>query len=300
MQQKQKLPVTNRAARKWYSCRPRRVEVTSPEGSEKLQKVLAESGRGSRREMEKWISAGRIEVNDDTAHLGQRVGPEDRIRVDGKPLPRKVSAASRVILYNKPAGMVCTRRDPAGRPTVFDALPAIKQGRWISVGRLDIATTGCLLLTTDGELANRMMHPSTGLDREYAVRINGTLTPTQLEQVTTGVPSEGEMLSFSDIRYYDGSGTNHWYHVVLLEGRNREIRRLFAAFGLSVSRLKRVRFGPVLLPSRLLRGRLSELSSADVHKLKKILKLPSRKPKGKQKHGAKTPSVLIAYPELKA
>lgn len=292
------MSLRNRAARKWCSYQPRRIEVTKPEASEKLQKVLAESGQGSRREMEKWISAGRVEVNDETAHLGQRVSMGDRIRVDGKPLPRKVSAQPRVILYNKPAGMVCTRRDPEGRPTVFDALPAIKRGRWISIGRLDIATTGCLLLTTDGELANRMMHPSTGLDREYAVRINGTLTDAQLEEAKTGVSSEGEMLSFSDIRYYNGSGTNHWYHVALLEGRNREIRRLFAEFGLLVSRLKRVRFGPVLLPSRLARGRLAELSSDDVHKLKKILKLPSRKPTGKQKHGAKTPSVLIAYPKL--
>ena len=272
--------------------------MITPDDSQKLQKVLAESGRGSRREMEKWISAGRIEVNEETAHLGQRVGVADRIRIDGKLLPRKATTQSRVILYNKPAGMVCTRRDPEGRPTVFDGLPAIKRGRWISVGRLDIATTGCLLLTTDGELANRMMHPSTGLDREYAVRVNGTLDDAQLEQAKTGVTSEGETLSFSDIRYYNGSGTNHWYHVVLLEGRNREIRRLFGAFGLLVSRLKRVRFGPVLLPSRLARGRLAELSSDDVHKLKKILKLPSRKPTGKQKHGAKTPSVLIAYPDL--
>lgn len=276
--------------------------VKAQQNSEKLQKVLAEYGHGSRREIEKWISAGRIVVNGEIAHVGQRVLAKDQIQLDGKLVRRKATAQSRVLIYNKPSGMICTRRDPEGRPTVFDALPAIQRGRWISIGRLDIATTGLLLLTNDGELANKMMHPTTGLDREYAVRINGKLTEEQLKQATKGVMSEGESLAFSDIRYYDGSGSNHWYHVVLTEGKNREIRRLFTALGVIVSRLKRVRFGPVILPSRLARGRVDEVSADDIHNLKKILRLPTMKPARHPAGGRKRKgrSVLIAYPELRA
>jgi 23S rRNA pseudouridine2605 synthase len=265
----------------------------------KLQKVLAEAGLGSRREMERWIESGRIEVNGETAHLGQRVGPSDRIRADGRLLGRGSSHGSRVLLYNKPAGVVCTRRDPEGRPTVFDKLPELNRGRWISIGRLDIASSGLLLLTNDGALANTMMHPSTGLDREYAVRVNGELSSEDMARALAGVDDDGERLAFSDIQHYAGSGHNHWYHVALLEGKNREIRRVFAQLGYSVSRLKRVRFGPVVLPSRLSRGRSAELERDDLKALYKLLKLPvPEMPAERRRRGKPAPSVLIPYPEL--
>lgn len=276
------------------------------EAGTKLHKLLADAGLGSRREMERWISAGRVAVNDEPAHLGQRVAEADQIAVDGKPLRRTISAAGvRVLLYNKPEGEVCTRKDPEGRRTIFDSLPAPGKGRWISIGRLDIATGGLLLLTTDGALANRMMHPSTGLDREYAVRVNGLLTDEQRQQLIAGIVDDGETLAFSDIRYFDGRGTNHWYHVVLTEGRNREIRRLFESCGLMVSRLKRVRFGPVVLPSRLARGRHEMLSDEDTSALYRLLKLPApKKRQGQDKRqrkgesGKRDGSVLIPYPEI--
>lgn len=278
-----------------------------PPKGEKLQKVLADSGLGSRREMERWITAGRITINDEPAHLGQRVESGDRIDVDGKPLRRPASSvAPRVLLYNKPEGEVCTRKDPEGRRTIFDRLPDAGKGRWISIGRLDIATSGLLLLTSDGALANRMMHPSTGLDREYAVRVNGELTDEQMAQVLAGIVDEGEELSFSDIRYFDGRGTNHWYHVVLTEGKNREIRRLFESCRLMVSRLKRVRFGPVVLPSRLPRGKYEPLSEKDARSLYRLLNLPApphqkadgRQRKGEARRAARQSSVLIPYPKL--
>jgi len=272
--------------------------------SEKLQKVLADLGLGSRRELERWIEAGRVMVAGTPAHIGQRVGPDDEILVDGRPARRRRTAEvpARVLLYNKPVGEVCTRSDPEGRPTVFEHLPAASGGRWISIGRLDIATSGLLLLTNDGALANRMMHPSTGLDREYAVRVNGVLTEAQRRQLIEGIVDDGEHLAFSDLEYYNGRGTNHWYHVVLMEGKNREIRRLFESCRLMVSRLKRVRFGPVVLPSRVTRGHWVELSEDDVRSLYRLLKLPvpalsggaGRKP-GRDR---KKSSVLIAYPEI--
>jgi 23S rRNA pseudouridine2605 synthase len=284
--------------------------ASAPAG-DKLQKILADAGLGSRREMERWIGDGRVTVDDEPAHLGQRVGPDARITVDGKPLKTRKrkganqSADVRVLLYNKPVGEVCTRKDPEGRKTIFDNLPELGTGRWISIGRLDIATGGLLLLTTDGTLANRMMHPSTGLDREYAVRVNGTLSDEQREALLTGIEDDGEILAFSDIQYFDGRGTNHWYHVVLLEGKNREIRRLFESCGLMVSRLKRVRFGPVVLPSRLARGRYETLSEYDMRELYRLLKLPEparrtdrRKRTSADRQAEKKATVLIPYPEL--
>lgn len=269
---------------------------------EKLQKVLADLGLGSRRTMERWIADGRVQVAGVPAHIGQRVSETDEITVDGKAVRRGTTStiAPRVLLYNKPVGEVCTRRDPEGRRTVFDNLPDAGRGRWISIGRLDVATGGLLLLTNDGALANRMMHPSTGLDREYAVRVNGVLSEEERLRLIDGIVDDGEHLAFSDVQHYGGRGANHWYHVVLMEGRNREIRRLFESCGKTVSRLKRVRFGPVVLPSRLPRGRVEELSEEDVLALYRILKLPTpeRRPPARKQRAAKKTSVLIPYPEL--
>lgn len=242
---------------------------------EKLQKVLARSGFGSRREMERWIEEGRIILNDHPATLGDRVGPEDRVVVDGRPvkLTFAESAERRVLLYNKPLGEVCTRHDPEGRPTVFDNLPPLKQGRWVAVGRLDINTTGLLIFTTDGELANRMMHPSMQMDREYAVRVLGDADEATLERLKQGVLLEDGMARFTDVRYFDGEGANKWYHCVVMEGRNREVRRLWESQGLQVNRLKRVRFGPVFLPSDVKIGTWRELSPKEVEVLSRELGL---------------------------
>jgi len=269
---------------------------------EKLQKVLADRGYASRRAVERWIEAGRVTVNGEQAHLGQRVGPGDRILVDGEPLREARREVPRVLVLNKPSGVICTRSDPEGRPTVFDGLPPLATGRWIAVGRLDFMSSGLLLLTNDGALANRMMHPSAGLDREYAVRVNGKLGDADVARLKRGVESEGEQLRFSDIRYYNGSGSNHWYHVVLMEGKNREVRRLFEAVGLVVSRLKRVRYGPVFLSSTLRSGRWTELGEHDLAALYRLVGLPAprverRKTRGRPER-EKQPSLLLPYPEL--
>lgn len=245
--------------------RPRRhkpePQAAAPVEPERLQKVLARVGVGSRRDIESWIVEGRVTVNGEPAALGQKVTDEDRITVDGRVI--EISAAlapeRRVIVYNKPEGEVTTRRDPEGRPTVFDRLPRLKGQRWISIGRLDINTSGLLMFTTDGELANRLMHPSQQIDREYAVRVFGEVDDDMLQRLREGVLLEDGMASFSDISDAGGSGLNHWFHVTILEGRNREVRRLWESQGVRVSRLKRVRYGPILLPSRIKLGRWEEL-----------------------------------------
>ncbi len=242
---------------------------------EKLQKVLARSGFGSRREMERWIESGRIILNDHPATLGDRVSAEDRVSVDGKEVELTFSATAerRVLVYNKPLGEVCTRHDPEGRPTVFDNLPPLKQGRWVAIGRLDINTSGLLIFTTDGELANRMMHPSMQIDREYAVRVLGAVDEAVLERLKQGVLLDDGMARFSDVRYFDGEGANKWYHCVVMEGRNREVRRLWESQGAQVNRLKRVRFGPVFLPSDIKVGTWRELSPKEVDHLSTELEL---------------------------
>ena len=270
----------------------------APNDSEKLQKHLAALAYGSRREMERWISAGRVEVNGEAAHLGQRVSTGDRIKIDGKPVTGKPTDRSRVLIYNKPSGIICTRHDPEGRPTVFDDLPNLRRGRWISVGRLDVQTSGLLILTNDGALADRMMRPATGLDREYAVRVNGRLEEAEVQRLMRGVRVDDESLKFSDLRYFNGRGTNHWYHVVLMEGRNREVRRLFESANLTVSRLKRVRFGPVVMPSTLARGRVGELDHDDLSALYKLLKLGLHAPTRPRERRRKSSSFLVPYPEL--
>ncbi|MCU1752466.1 23S rRNA pseudouridine(2605) synthase RluB [Pseudomonas sp. 6D_7.1_Bac1] len=234
---------------------------------EKLQKVLARIGVGSRRDVEAWISHGRIKVNGKDATLGLRVDLHDAITIDGKVIKREEAAESvrRVIMYNKPDGEICTRDDPEGRPTVFDKMPKPKEGRWINIGRLDINTTGLLMFTTDGELANRLMHPSYEMDREYAVRVRGEVDDEMIERLKAGVVLEDGPAKFTDIKQAPGGeGFNHWYHCVVMEGRNREVRRLWESQGLVVSRLKRVRFGPVFLNSDLPMGRWREMSQYEV------------------------------------
>ena len=235
---------------------------------EKIQKVLARAGYGSRREIEGWIEAGRIKVNRQLAKLGDRIGPDDRVSLDGKPLTRLHHAPRRrVIAYHKPIGEVCTRQDPEGRPTIFQHLPRIKNSRWITVGRLDINTVGLILLTTDGELANRLMHPSSQIEREYAVRVLGEATDEKLQQLQQGVMLEDGMAHFDRILDSGGEGANHWFHVMLKEGRNREVRRLWEAVGLKVNRLIRIRFGNIELGRKLRPGKWRDLEADEMQTL---------------------------------
>ncbi len=241
--------------------------------TEKLQKVLARAGFGSRRQLEEWIAAGRIKVNGEVAKIGARVSDSDKILVDGKKLApqRKLKEQTRVILYNKPEDEICTRNDPEGRPTVFDKLPPLKHGRWVSIGRLDINTSGLLLFTTDGELANKLTHPSSQVEREYAVRVMGEVTPAMVQAMHKGVIIDGDVCRFTDIQHYGGEGINQWYHVVLMEGKNREVRKLWESQGMQVSRLKRVRFGPIFIPSTVSRGTYQELNKNEMQKLYKLV-----------------------------
>lgn len=243
--------------------------------AEKLHKILADAGIGSRRDMEELIIAGRVSVNGLPAHVGQRVGPEDVIRVNGKPLSRKRSAASQtpqVLLYHKPTGELVTRDDPGSRPKVFDRLPRLRGARWIAVGRLDLNSEGLLIFTTSGDLANKLMHPRYGWEREYAVRVLGRVDDGIRQQLLTGVTLEDGPATLQSIEDIGGEGANHWYRVVILEGRNREVRRLFDAVGLTVSRLVRIRFGPIALPPRLQRGRLHALTEAEVRQLQQQMR----------------------------
>ncbi|MGB5261256.1 MAG: pseudouridine synthase [Gammaproteobacteria bacterium] len=244
--------------------------------AERIQKVLARAGLGSRREIETWIRAGRIKVNGRLAELGISITAEDRISIDGRPVAVGTESELHIrnMIYHKPAGELTTRRDEEGRPTVFDNLPRIRHGRWISIGRLDMTTSGLLLVTTDGELAHRLMHPSYEIEREYAVRVLGTVDETMLQNLLTGVQLEDGMAAFASIRDAGGQGANHWYHVIVREGRNREVRRLWESQGLRVSRLIRVRFGPVALPSDLRAGRFRDLSQAETAALYQAVDLP--------------------------
>lgn len=227
----------------------------------KLHKVLAEIGIGSRREMEELIIAGRVSVNGEPAHIGQRVGSTDIVRVNGKPVNRSLGRkAPRVILYHKPAGEIVSHDDPAGRATVFSRLPRLKVGKWLSVGRLDLNTEGLLIFTTSGDLSNRLLHPRYGNEREYAVRVLGELTEEARQRLLAGVELEDGTATFGVLDFLGGEGSNRWYRVTLQEGRNREVRRIFEAVGLTVSRLIRTRFGDIVLPPNLKRGRWEELS----------------------------------------
>jgi len=233
---------------------------------ERLQKVLAQAGIGSRREMEEWIAAGRVSVNGVTAELGQSVIPTDKIKIGGRLVNVRFTTTKtpRIVMYHKPEGEIVSRDDPDGRPSVFAALPRIRGGRWIAVGRLDFNTSGLLLFTTSGELANRLMHPSSQLVREYAVRVLGELTDEAQRQLLGGIELEDGPASFASLEDGGGEGANHWYRVTLFEGRNREVRRMFEAVNCTVSRLIRVRYGPFNLPPQLKRGWVRELSEQEV------------------------------------
>lgn len=233
--------------------------------SQRLHKLLALAGLGSRRDMEALIASGRITINGKTAQVGAAVAPADVVRLDSRPLRLPFEAElPRVLLYHKPEGEIVSQDDPEKRATVFDKLPRIRGGRWVAVGRLDINTSGLLIFTTSGELANYFMHPRYEVEREYAVRLMGELTEGQRLQLTQGIELEDGLAQFDSIQDKGGEGANHWYQVMLREGRNREVRRLFEAIGLMVSRLMRVRFGPVNLPARLKRGQMMELPPKEV------------------------------------
>lgn len=244
---------------------------------ERLQKVLASAGLGSRREIEGWIAQGRVSVNGKPAKLGDRVEPSDRVSVDGRPvrgLEHSSDTRRRVILYHKPEGELTTRKDPEGRPTVFEALPRLRGSRWVSVGRLDTNTSGLLIFTNDGALANKLMHPSAEVEREYAVRVLGKVTDEVLLALKRGVNLEDGMAKFDDIRDAGGDGANRWYHVILKEGRNREVRRLWEAVGLTVSRLIRVRYGSLSLPRNLPRGAWRDATEEETSALLVTAKMP--------------------------
>ncbi|BCQ23562.1 pseudouridine synthase [Caballeronia sp. NK8] len=258
---------------------PQQKRVLEPDDdAPKLHKVLADAGMGSRRDMEELIIAGRVSVNGEPAHIGQRIMPSDQVRINGKPLKRKLaSKPPRILLYHKPTGEIVSHADPEGRPSVFDKLPSMKTAKWLAVGRLDFNTEGLLLLTTSGDLANRFMHPRYSVEREYAVRVVGQLSEGMKQKLLKGVELDDGPANFLRIQDGGGEGTNHWYHVALAEGRNREVRRMFEAAGLMVSRLIRTRHGPIALPRGLKRGRWEELEDNQVRSLMESvgLKLPT-------------------------
>jgi 23S rRNA pseudouridine2605 synthase len=238
--------------------------------TEKLQKILAAAGLGSRREIEGWIKAGRVTVDGKTAQIGDRITTDAKVYVDSREIKliKSQEKKLRVLLYHKPEGEICSRSDPEKRPTVFDRLPLLRNGRWIAVGRLDFNTSGVLLLTNDGELANRLMHPSAEIEREYAVRIQGDVSKPMLNQLKKGVQLDDGMANFDDIIDGGGEGANHWYHVVVRQGRNRLVRRLWESQAVRVSRLIRVRFGDVTLPRHLPRGRWEEMDLTAINQVR--------------------------------
>ncbi len=279
------------------------IEQVSEESNElkgeRLQKVLANAGVASRREIERMISAGRIRVNGKVASLGDRIETDanNKIELDERVIGNKRLAGPeerRTIIYNKPEGELVTRHDPEGRTTIFSRLPKLKQGRWISIGRLDINTSGLLLLTTDGELANRLMHPSKAIEREYAVRVLGTVEEDHLKQLTAGIELEDGPARFEEVVVSGGTGANRWFHVVIVEGRQREVRRLWEAVGTQVSRLKRVRFGSVILDSSVKAGQNRDLTEKESKTLLELVGMeveePARKPESKATRHVERPT----------
>jgi 23S rRNA pseudouridine2605 synthase len=257
----------------------KRVLAPQPE-TPKLHKVLAQAGLGSRLEMEQLIMEGRISVNNEPAHIGQRIQWGDQIKVNGKPIRVRIAPPpARVIAYHKPAGEVVTHDDPQNRPTVFRKLPKLQQGKWQSVGRLDLNTEGLLLFTNSGELANKLMHPRFGLEREYAVRVLGALSNEEKQRLLDGIDLDDGKAQFGSIEDGGGEGANTWYRVTISEGRNREVRRMFEALGHAVSRLIRIRYGRVLLPRGLKRGAWIELDDRDVRALSQAAGLETNGPR---------------------
>ena len=236
---------------------------------ERVQKVLAQMGIGSRREMERAIEQGKISINGQVAKLGDRVLTTDRVELDGRRilLPKRENKRIRVLLYNKPEGEICSRSDPEGRRTVFEGLPKLSSERWIAVGRLDFNTSGLLLFTTDGELANALMHPSSVIDREYLARIQGDVDDDMKKRLVEGVELDDGVAKFTDVVDGEGKGTNRWFYCVVMEGRNREVRRLWESQGVKVNRLKRVRFGNVFIPSHVRSGQWIELNDKEIREL---------------------------------
>jgi len=243
---------------------------------DKLQKLIAATGMSSRREAEKWIEQGRVSVNGTIATLGDRASAKDKIRIDGKliKLSDKKEFIRRLITYHKPVGEVCTRKDPENRPTVFDNLPSIRNGRWLNIGRLDINTSGLLIFTNDGELANRLMHPSYEVVRKYAVRVRGQVTDEMVKQLMQGIVLEDGMAKFETVQHAGGEGSNQWYHVSLKEGKNREVRRLWESLGVQVSRLQRIQYGPCSLLRSLRSGRWQEMTTSEINLFEDLVGLP--------------------------
>jgi len=266
--------------------------------SEKLQKILARAGHGSRREMEAWIAAGRVSVDGEIASLGDRIEADAKVRIDGRQVSLKSAdeVICRVLAYHKPEGEICSRKDPEGRPTVFDRLPRTRDSRWVAVGRLDINTSGLLLFTSDGELANRLMHPSNEIEREYAVRTFGEVSDLVVQKLRTGVMLEDGPAQFDQIKPAGGEGINQWWHVALHEGRNREVRRLWEAVEVQVSRLIRVRYGMIELPKTLPRGGWMELPLEQVNYLRQLagLEPETRSMLGMDKHSVARAKVRSA------
>ena len=253
------------------------VEPMASGEPERLQKALAHAGAGSRRSIETLISEGRITINGRIAKLGDRVRADDRVLVDSRPVKlRSGMDEPRVLMYHKPAGEIVSRDDPEGRPSVFARLPPLLGGRWLAIGRLDFNTSGLLLLTSSGELAQRMSHPSNEIEREYAVRVLGELADEALSRLRKGVQLEDGPARFDLVEPAGGEGTNRWYRVILREGRNREVRRMFEAVGLTVSRLMRVRFGPFQLPPRLRQGHWDEIPAPALARLLSALDKPAK------------------------
>lgn len=270
----------------------------------RIQKLLADAGYGSRREIETWITAGRVAVNGKPAELGQRVNVDDRLSLDGKPLRLDMAKVPelRVIAYNKPEGEICSRRDPEGRPSVFDSLPRLRDGRWVIIGRLDLNTSGLLLATNWGELANRLMHPGYQIEREYMSRVLGSVDDAMLQRLQSGVMLEDGEAAFDRIgvRADSGDRANQWYSVVLREGRNREVRRLWESQGVQVNRLKRIRFGPIALNSRDRRGTWRDLDNAEIRDLCALVDLkPRTAPPKAATRGRPKPKTVSRTPALK-
>jgi 23S rRNA pseudouridine2605 synthase len=271
-------------------------QAVAPEApSERLHKVLAAAGLGSRREMEQWITEGRVQVNGEVATLGSKVGPRDVVKVSGRRVYlRFEDKRTRILIYHKSEGEIVSRDDPQGRATVFDALPKLRGAKWISIGRLDYNTDGLMIFTTSGELANKLMHPRFEVEREYAVRVLGELADEQIQQLLDGVELDDGLAQLQSCYRAGGEGANRWYRVVIKEGRKREVRRLFEHLGFTVSRLTRIRFGPIALPPQLRRGQKMELDDDLVARVMEWAGLeagPRRKPRGPASAPVRKPKI---------